>query len=502
MKRRQFLQYFSATVIGPSVLSACSSDDSGNNSGNGMGNMNGMMQPSRSASLNYIKNQSLVIPPLYAGDDNNGVQEYNLTLKASSHILVEGATTQTWSINPPDQTLAMLGPTLRLTNNRPVKIHYTNQLHEKTTMHGHGMHVPAAMDGGPHQIIDPNSSWTADYTVKQKASTNWYHPHAMGTTAEQVYKGLAGMIIVEDDESATNGLPNTYGVDDLPIVLQDRIMDGNAQFSYTPTRREQMWGFRGDIWLCNGQIEPDFNAKAGLLRLRLLNGSNAGIYKLSLSDGSNFFLVGTDGALLQSPVELSQIRLSPGERAEIVLNLTNKGGQSLSLQAQEEVTEKSQTFLNIHVLNEVADKTAVPTALTTLNLPSASNAVRTRSFTLDMAGMGQFSINGKSMDLNTINETVSLNQLEIWEITNQMRMPHNFHMHGIHFIPIERNGSAANLEAWERNCYKDTIFLAANDRVKVLVKMEDYTDRNNPYMYHCHILEHEDAGMMGQFIVT
>jgi len=270
--------------------------------------MMGGMNTSTSANLNYIKNQPLSIPPLYEGTlNNNGIQEYDLTIKASTHTIANGLTTQTWSVNPPNQTLAMLGPTLKLVNGQRVKINYINQLAETTTMHGHGMHVPAAMDGGPHQPIAPNTTWTADYTVKQKACTSWYHPHAMGSTAEQVYKGLAGMMIIEDSESATNDLPNDYKVDDIPLVLQDRIIDANGQFSYAPSMREKMWGYRGNIWLCNGQIEPTFTAKAGLLRLRLLNGSNAGIYMLSFSNGASFHLVATDGALLESPVALSQI---------------------------------------------------------------------------------------------------------------------------------------------------------------------------------------------------
>ncbi len=396
----------------------------------------------------------------------------------------------------------MLGPTLKLVNGQRVKIKYTNQLGVTTTMHGHGMHVPAAMDGGPHQPIAPNTTWTADYTVKQKACTSWYHPHAMGSTAEQVYKGLAGMMIIEDSESATNGLPIDYGVDDIPLVLQDRVIDANGQFSYAPSMREKMWGYRGNIWLCNGQIEPTFTAKAGLLRLRLLNGSNAGIYMLSFSNGASFHLVATDGALLQSPVALSQIRLTPGERAEIVLDLTHAAGQIFALQAKEEELNITKTFLNITVSNTVGNKTAVPSTLTTLTLPSSANAVRTRTFSLGMAGMGKLTINGAQMNKSIINENVPLNDLEIWEISNPMPMPHNFHIHATHFVPLDRNGSVNSLEKWEKNGYKDVIYLPANSTVRFLVKMTDYVDSVSPYMYHCHILEHEDGGMMGQFTVT
>ena len=145
---------------------------------------------------------------------------------------------------------------------------------------------------------------------------------------------------------------------------------------------------------------------------------------------------------------------------------------------------------------------SLPVNLTNLTLYNPSDAVRTRTFTLGMAGMGRFTINGKSMDLNRIDEQVPINELEIWEVTNTMGMPHNFHIHAAHFIPLDRNGSTSNLAAWERNAYKDTIYVPGNATVRFLVKMTDYTDPVNPYMYHCHFLEHEDAGMMGQFVVV
>ena len=447
--------------------------------------------------------QPLVVPPLYAGqEDTSGTRIYDLSIQDSSAEFATGFTTATWSINPPGQTLGFLGPTLKLTNGKAVSIRYTNRLNETTTMHGHGMHVPAAMDGGPHQRIVPGSTWAAEYTVNQPACTAWYHPHEMGKTAEQVYKGLAGMIIVEDSNSRSLGLPQTYGVDDIPLVLQDRVFDSNGQLEYTPSAMEIMRGYRGNIWLTNGQVKPVFEAREGLLRLRLLNGSNAGLYRLSLNTGEAFSLIATDNGFLSQPVSLTSILLTPGERAEIVLDLNGKAGQSFALQATEIVSGNQGVFLDIRVSSTPADVTSLPANLTNLMLYDPNNAVRTRTFTLGMAGMGRFTINGKSMDMTRIDEQVPVNDLEIWEVRNTMGMPHNFHIHATHFIPLDRNGSSGNLEAWERNAYKDTLYVPANATVRFLVKMTDYTDSVNPYMYHCHFLEHEDAGMMGQFTVV
>ena len=205
-----------------------------------------------------------------------------------------------------------------------VSINYKNELNESTTMHGHGMHVPAKMDGGPHQKIIINDTWSAQYTAKQKACTNWYHPHEKGNTAKHVYKGLAGLIIVQDDESKALDLPKTYGVDDIPLIVQDRRFDSAGQLDYNPTNRDLMRGYRGSVIITNGQISPTLNAKAGMLRIRILNGSNGGLYNFSFGDDREFYQIATDNSFLEKPVEVSFVRLSPSERVEIVVDLSKR----------------------------------------------------------------------------------------------------------------------------------------------------------------------------------
>lgn len=385
-----------------------------------------------------------------------------------------------------------------------VSINFTNNLNESTTMHGHGMHLPAIMDGGPHQLIASNQTWSAQYTVNQKACTNWYHPHEMGKTAQQVYQGLAGLIIIEDNESQALSLPNNYGVDDIPLVIQDRIFDSSGQFVYAPSNQQIMWGYRGDVFITNGQVSPTFTAQKGLLRLRLLNGSNAGVYRFSFADNRQFTQIASDNSFLSQPVALNTVLLSPGERAEIIVDLSNDVNQSINFNVLEEVDQRTATILTINVNNTQAATTSLPTTLTTLATVDPSLATNLRSFTLEgMGNMGspQFTINNQAMDMNVINESIILNQLEIWEITNTMNMPHNFHIHATHFQLIDRNGAALQVADNEKG-YKDTVFIPAGETVRILVKMTDYADSNGKYMYHCHFLEHEDAGMMGQFVVT
>ncbi len=435
---------------------------------------------------------TLPIPELLRGVEKNGVKHFDLTIQKSRHTFFDTIQTQTYAINS-----SYLGPTLLLQSGDEVSVNYTNRLDEPTTMHGHGMHLPAAMDGGPHQVIAPGEKWSARYRVRQKACTNWYHPHLMGKTAEQVYKGLAGLIIVEDSESQQLDLPKRYGIDDIPLVLQDRRFDDNGQILYAPSRMEIMRGYIGDTYLTNGAIEPFIEVENKEIRLRILNGSNASVYELGFHDNRAFAQIATDNSFLESPVLRNRIRLSPGERAEIVVNLSGDSGKEVIFKD----FRRNKTFLELRVNRNAETVTTLPQQLTTLEKLSALNATRTKTFVLD-GRMGSLTINGTTMDINRINEEIPLNQTEIWEVRNNMGMvEHNFHIHATHFMILERNGSAANVAGNEKG-YKDTVYLAPNESVKLIVKMTDYTDTDNPYMYHCHFLEHEDAGMMGQFVVV
>ena len=483
MQRRQFITTSAASSLW--LMSGC-----------GGGSSSSTTTPG--SSLNLITGAALFVPPLMDPTAVNGVKQYDLTIQESSHAFFDTVNSATFGINQ-----SYLGPTLLLKNGDDVSINFTNSLPETTTIHGHGMHLPAIMDGGPHQMITTGSTWSAQYRVNQKACSNWYHPHLMGKTAEHVYKGLAGMIIIEDAESQALALPKTYGVDDIPLVVQDRVFDTSGQILYAPTNMQIMQGYRGNTLITNGQVAPSFSANAGLLRLRLLNGSNAGLYRFSFSDNRQFHQIATDNSFLEQPVAMTSVLLSPSERAEIVVDLSNDAGQSLALKVLEEIGGLDRVSLSISVGNQVGAVTSLPTSLTSLGLLDPASATNTRSFVLNGSGNGGnpvLTINGSAMDINVVNETVPLNQTEIWEITNQMNMPHNFHIHATHFRIIDRNNDAT-LVAENEKGYKDAVFIPANSTARFLVTMTDYADANGKYMYHCHFLEHEDAGMMGQFVV-
>ena len=436
--------------------------------------------------------KALPIPELRRPVMKNGIQHYDLNVVESEHSFFEGVKTKTYAIDG-----TYLGPTLLLKNGDDVSLNYTNKLSEETTMHGHGMHVPGEMDGTAHQAIAVGSTWSAKYTVNQRACMNWYHPHYMHKTAPHVYQGLAGCIIIEDDESRVLDVPQRYGIDDIPLVMQDRFFSADkTELVYAPSRMQLNMGYVGDVFIANGAIEPTFEAEEKELRIRLLNGSNSTMYNLGFTNGKVFKQIATDNAFLESPVSMSKIVLSPGERAEIVVDLTDEMGSAFVLKE----FNYNKTFLTVNVSKSATAVTTTPNRLTTLDAIEAP--VRTRQFRLGMMGMGQFTINGKSMDMMRIDERLNLGDVEEWEIINDMGMNHNFHIHATHFRVISRNGSAAQVRANEKG-YKDVVHLAGGESVKFIVKMTDVTaDDANPYMFHCHFLEHEDNGMMGQFTVS
>jgi len=432
------------------------------------------------------------IPDELTGDLVNGRRLFNLVLQKGNSNFLENMSTPTWGING-----SFLGPTLRIRNGDAVDISYTNHLDEKTTMHGHGMHVPANMDGGPHQVIAPGETWTSSYTVKQHACTNWYHPHLMGKTAQHVINGLAGLIIIDDDNSEKLDLPRRYGIDDIPVIVQDRSFNSDGTFSYNPSMREIMHGWKGDTLMVNGVINPYLDVEAKQVRFRILNGSNSRVYDFAFVSGKSFKQIATDNAFLESPVDLTRLRLSPGERAEIIVDFSNDMGKEEGFWDANSAT----SLFKVNIKSAATTTTVLPQQLVDLPKLNPADSVKTRMFILSAQGPGKLVINGESMSMDVINETVSLNDVEIWEVHNTMRMVHNFHIHATHFQLLERNGSMAGVADNEKG-FKDTVLIPPNESVKFIVKMNDYKDSANPYMYHCHILEHEDAGMMGQFLVV
>ena len=460
----------------------------------------------------------LKIPPLDEGRMNGGVRRFALELARGSVSFQPGRRTATLGVNGD-----FLGPVLRMRAGDRVRFDVRNGIGEPTTVHWHGFRLPAAADGGPHQTIAAGDVWSPAFEIRQHAATYWYHSHMLHRTGEQVNRGLAGLMIVDDDESGALALPKDYGIDDIPLVIQDRSFDEAGNFRYVSAMPHVMMGFRGGTILVNGTLKPYFAATRQLIRFRILNGSNARTYNLGLSDGRAFSQIAGDGSLLERPVERTRLLLAPGERAEIVVDTGS--GASLMLRSYASPIRPAgmmgrmmggaaggdaQEFdvLEIRPAAKPATSPPLPQKLVSLARLDPADAARTRRFRLDM-GMGPgmmmrgrnkiMSINGKPMDKSRIDEIVRLNDIEIWEIRNPSVLAHPFHIHDVQFQILDRNGKPPG--AGETG-FKDTVLVAPNETVRLVMRFEYHSDPELAYMYHCHILEHEDAGMMGQFTVV
>lgn len=434
-----------------------------------------------------------------------------------------------------------LGPIIRVRRGQRVRVNFTNNLPEATVMHWHGLHVPPEMDAHPRLLINPGQSYVYEFEVTNRAGTYWFHPHPDGRTGQQVYNGLAGLFLVSDGEDAAAELPS--GSYDIPLVIQDRIIDANNQFVYQAGGGQtggQMGGmmgndgFLGDRILVNGRSDFLLDVARRAYRLRLLNGSNSRVYKLAWGDGTPLVVIGTDGGLLEQAVQRNYVMLAPGERIELWADFSGResgvvmqlrslqfsgaeggmgGGQSLPNGAP-------FTLMNVRVVGRTSESSVLPARLSTINryrVEDAVNRSAPRSFAVSMAmgnGGMRWLLNGRPYQETEVaaNETVRLNTTEVWELVNNsgggmmgMSMIHPLHIHGLQFQVLERQVAAQLSSGYETVRYgyvddgwKDTVMLMPGERVRLLLRFEDFTGM---YVYHCHNLEHEDAGMMRNYLV-
>ena len=441
--------------------------------------------------------QPLAIPPLAESTmDAEGRRVFDLDLRAGTTDFGMGGDAETWGING-----SYLGPTLRAERGEDVLVNVTNGLDETSTLHWHGMHLPAAMDGGPHQMIEPGATWSPSWQVDQPASTLWYHPHPHGATADHVYRGLAGMFILDDPSEAPPGLPSEYGVDDIPLVVQDKVFHDDGSLS-TAEAFLANTGLLGDTILVNGTVGPVQEVTTTQVRFRLLNGSNARVYRFTFDDGREFAHIGSDGGLLPTPVPTTDVQLAPGERAEIVVSFAPGDDVVLRseppdlgagpLPARFAGGDDRFDVLRLTAAEDLTRSPELPAELAVVDdVPAATTQ---RSFEL-----GEDTINGRPMDVERIDAVIEKGTSEVWTVTNVEDVPHSFHVHDVHFWVLDIDGTAAppELAGW-----KDTVYVRPDQTMRLAMSFDDYADPHLPYMFHCHMLRHEDRGMMGQFTVV
>ena len=455
----------------------------------------------------------LPIPPLLNGP------EFNLIVQQGITEFYTGSQTPTFGVNG-----NILAPTLVFEKGQEVQLNVKNNLNTSTTMHWHGFHLPAQMDGGPHQMIDKGMTWKPKFTVLNNAGTYWYHPHGDGKTDLHVSKGVSGFIIVRDSVEGRLELPRTYGVDDFPIVVQTKCFDILNQIVIATSLDTAV--------MANATVNPTLKVPAQVVRLRLLNGASDRSFYFGFSNNMDFHQIATDGGLLEEPVTLKRLRLSPGERAEILINLQTMQGQVVKLMSysselangiigsksvgmgmaeihdydKNPLNGKDFSIMNLEVVASTsAPVLSVPQTLVSIDRLNPSSVTTTRRLTFSPEDMsmskmaeGPFHINGTRFSMDTINIFVKKNAIEKWILDNRTLVAHPFHIHDVQFDVVEFNGVTI---PDNQKGKKDVVLVMPNQTVSLLLQFKDYTD-SIPYMYHCHLLHHEDDGMMGSFAVV
>ena len=508
---------------------------------------------------------ALPIPALLTPDAAGKIA---LNVQTGSMKWKAGMQTPTWGINGP-----LLGPAMRLQRGKDVAINVTNALPEATTMHWHGMEIPGTSDGGPQAVIEPGKMWTAEFKVDQPATTAWFHPHTHGLTGRQVAMGLGGLIIIDDEESTKLPLPKEWGVDDVPVILQDKRLDAKGHIDYQLDIMTAAVGWFGDMMLTNGAVYPQHLAPRGWLRLRFLNGCNARSLNLATSDGRPLYVVGSDGGLLGEPVKLTELPILMGERFEVLVDTRDgKAFDIITLPVKQmgmTLPPFDRALPVLHIQPTLKSNEAkLPDALVNMPAVPAVDNAKTRWLQLmmdpqldmmgmqmmmqrygmasmagmdmkghgNMAGMdhgqmqGQMThgqmghgkmnhggmaqgnqmvsgydfmhgnkINGIAFDMAKPMFDVKRGTYEKWTISGEGDMMlHPFHIHGTQFRILSENGKPP---AAHRSGWKDTVRVEGW-RSEVLVKFDHEAPKERAYMAHCHLLEHEDTGMMMSFTVS
>lgn len=435
----------------------------------------------------------LPVPPLI---ESRRGQPIFLTLQRSHWSFTgDGSKAQVWGING-----LYLGPTVRVWSGDDVKLIYSNRLNEPVAMTISGLQVPGALIGGAPRMMSPGVDWAPVMPIRQAAATCWYHANTPNRMAPHVYNGLAGLWLVEDEVSKALPIPNHYGVDDFPLIIQDKRLDNFGSPEYDPP---SSGGFVGDTLLVNGVQNPYVEVSRGWVRLRLLNASNSRRYQLQMSDSRPFNVIASDQGFLPLPVTVQQLSLAPGERREILVDMSKGDEVSITAGTAAGIVDRLRgLFEPSSILTSTLILTLRPTGmlpLVTDNLPMRmladqlleGSVSRTREFNLGDSLPG---INGALWDMERIDVQAQQGTFERWII--HADLPQSFHIQGVKFLLKNVNGAQPMAE--DRG-WKDTVWV--DGTVEILVSMTQSSAEHFPFVYYSQTLEMADRGSAGQMLV-
>ena len=440
-----------------------------------------------------IASNHLAVPVVLANRSKQAhTVEVSLAAEPTRLSLRPGSQTDVFAYNG-----SIPGPTLEVSEGDRVIVHFENKLSVPTTVHWHGLHIPFDSDGSPFHPVEPGEKRTYSFTLqKGSAGTYWYHPHPNHSTGYQVAKGLYGAIIVRAPDDP---LPRLSIKEKLIVLSDNRFApDGSIDLPDMHSSAGHIDGENGregDVFFVNGQVLPSIQIRSGeVQRWRIINASSSRVYRLAL-EGHTMLHVGNDGGLFEKPVEVNELKIANGERVEVLVRGTGKPGDHSVLQAlpydryvfQTRPADWNKTrdlvaleYESLPALKPIA----IPARLRAVPVLDTADATVTRVVTLS-----QGLINGNTMDMNRVDFSAKLDATEIWQIENIVGMDHPFHLHGFQFQVIDRNGVPEPYRSW-----KDMVNIPKHETARIIVRYSDFAGK---WMFHCHILDHEDQGMMG-----
>ena len=454
----------------------------------------------------------LPIPPVLAPSATEAAADhYVITQQEGMANILPGRQTPIWGYNG-----SFPGPTIVAQAGRTTNVHQINHLPVPVATHLHGGHTPPASDGYPMDLILPmQGSATIEhdhhgtvvqgeklytYPNQQPASMHWIHDHRMDFSGPQVYRGLAAFYLIHDPLEDALGLPASDH--EVPLMIADRTFNKDGSFFYPAIDPTYMTtpgvlgkfsnGMLGDTILVNGAVQPRFAVDGARYRFRILNASNARVYRLALSTGEAFTQIGSDAGLLAAPQQLATLTISPAERFDVVIDFGQYPPGTQVILLNQLGTGRQAQVMRFDVVRTARDDSHIPAQLADFTLPESTHATP-RTFQM-FYGLGGWTINGHYFDPDRIDAAPKLGATEIWEVTSDNTHP--FHPHLVHFHVLSRNGGPPLPEDAGR---KDTVLLRAGEKVRLLMQFTDYRGK---YVFHCHNLEHEDMRMMGQFQVS
>ncbi len=515
--------------------------------------------------------------------------EFDLLCKSDSVSIFPGQQTQVEQYTAllkkgPKETItgiagSYLGPLINLQKGQKVRVNLHNKLTESTVTHWHGLHVPANMDGHPMYAIASGETLVYEFEVVNRAGMNIYHPHPHENTAKQVYFGLAGALFVRDQEEEALELP--AGEFEIPIVIQDRLFDGQNQLVYSRNMHDRMTGFYGDQILVNGRPNFQIDVASRAYRLRMLNGSTARIYKLGWDDGTPITVIGVDGGLLEQPEIKSYVMLAPGERLDVWADFSGrKEGSQLVMRslpylgvlpkmasqmggmmrhANSLAVGSEYPIFTVRVIKKISDSPKLPTKLSKINWHQANelaNPDKPIPIGISESPMAML-LNGRPYAYNDIQdiERIKVNTIQLMEVFHahggrgghesekegvgmgmmsmghqqggmgmkhsggehkegrqsmgsgmgMMSMAHPIHLHGQQFQIVSRSINSGEesdyatvQDGFINSGLKDTVLVMPGEKIRIIKPFQDF---KGLFMYHCHNLEHEDMGMMRDFLI-